>query len=56
MIKEIDEKEIALMDFKKQLECFKPKMSVLETAILRTNDSVKIKTFKKILDAQKQAA
>lgn len=48
-MKEIDEKEIALMDFKKQLEQFKPKMSVLEASIIKTNDPVKIKAFKKIL-------
>lgn len=50
MVSEIDEKEIALMDFKQQLEKFKPKMSVLETTIVKSNDSVKIKAFKKILE------
>lgn len=44
------------MDFKKQLEKFKPKMSVLETSIINTNDSAKIKAFKKILEGQKSAA
>lgn len=34
----IDEKEVALMDFKAQLGQFKPQMSVLETAIFKTKD------------------
>ena len=49
----IDEKEEALMDFKDELSKFKPKMSVLETAIVKTNDSAKIKSFKQILELQK---
>jgi hypothetical protein len=50
LVKEIDEKEEALMDFKQQLGEYKPKMSVLETSIVKTNDSAKIKAFRKILD------
>ena len=53
---QIDEKEIALMDFKAQLGQFKPQMSVLETAIFKTKDEQKIKQFKSILNMQKQAA
>lgn len=56
LVKEIDEKEEALMDFKQQLGVYKPKMSVLETSIVKTNDSAKIKAFRKILDLQKTAA
>lgn len=44
------------MDFKDQLSNFKPRQSVLETAIIQTNDSEKIKKFKHILESQKQAA
>ena len=46
----IDEKEVALMDFKAQLGQFKPQMSVLETAIFKTKDEQKIKQFKSILN------
>lgn len=49
-VDQIDDKEVALMNFKAELEKFKPKMSVLETAIFKTNDSEKIKAFRKILD------
>ena len=52
LIKEIDEKEEALMDFKQQLTQFKPKQTVLETNIVKSNDSEKIKAFRKILDIQ----
>jgi hypothetical protein len=44
------------MDFKAELEKFKPKMSVLETSIVKSNDSEKIRNFKKILEGQKSAA
>jgi len=52
---QIDEKEAALMDFKSQLGQFKPKMSVLETQIMKSNDSTKIKSFNNILNLQKAA-
>jgi len=53
LLKEIDEKEEALMDFKLQLTAFKPKQSVLETSIVKSNNSDKIQAFRKILDLQK---
>ena len=56
LVSQIDDKEAALMDFKEQLSNFKPRQSVLETMIIKTNDSEKIKKFKGILESQKQAA
>lgn len=41
------------MDFKQQLTAFKPKQSVLETSIVKSNNADKIQAFRKILDLQK---
>lgn len=51
LVSQIDDKEAALMDFKEQLSNFKPRQSVLETMIIKTNDSEKIKKFKGILES-----
>jgi hypothetical protein len=46
----IDDKEEALIAFKTELTKFKPKQSVLEIKIAKTNDPEKIASFKSILD------
>ena len=46
----IDNKEEALIAFKNELSTFKPKQSVLEIKIAKTNDQEKITNFRSILD------
>ena len=45
-ISEVDEKEAKLMEFKEALGAYKPKQSVLEIGIIKTQDQARLATFK----------
>ena len=51
----IDEKEEALNQFKSLISNFKPKQSVLEMGIIKTNDQERISAFKETMSVQKES-
>ena len=50
LLDQVDDKEQALATFKAQLSKFKPKQSVLEVAITKTNDYARMNTFQDTLE------
>ena len=53
LIDQVDDKEEALASFKDQLSKFKPKQSVLEQSIIKSQDFGRIGTFQDTLEIQR---